>query len=223
MAMYYQQPFRNHSEKKSSRTVSVTGENTIDAQPDLAIAQIGAVTSDKELTEAQRKNTEISTAILNSFKQNGIAEKDIQTSTYQIYPQYDYVDGKQMFKGYEVRQVFSVKVRDIEKIGEIIDDAVQSGANIIERIQFAVAEPQAYYQRALSNAYQDAFKKAQVLAKSSGATLNPMPLEITEDSTVPMIPRPGKAFVLAAESTAPVQPGEVGITARLTVKFKLMK
>ncbi|WP_421383985.1 SIMPL domain-containing protein [Bacillus salacetis] len=222
--MYYQDPYRNHHpEKKSSRTVSVTGEKTIDVQPDMAIAQIGAVTSDKELTEAQRKNTEISTAILNSFKQNGIAEKDIQTSTYQIYPQYDYIDGKQMFKGYEVRQVFSVKIRAIEKIGEIIDDAVQSGANIIERVQFAVAEPEVYYQQALKKAYNDAFKKAQVLAKSSGTTLNPLPLEINEDSSIPMIPRPGKAFVLAAESTAPVQPGEVGITARLTVKYKLMK
>jgi uncharacterized protein len=221
--MYYQPPYRNHPEKKSSRTVSVTGEKTIDAQPDLAIAQIGAVTSDKELTEAQRKNTEISTAILNSFKRNGIAEKDIQTSTYQIYPQYDYIDGKQVFKGYEVRQVFTVKIRDIDKIGEIIDDAVQSGANIIERVQFAVAEPQMYYQQALAKAYEDAFKKARVLAKASGTTLNPQPLEIIEDSSIPMIPRPGKAFVLSAESTAPVQPGEVGISARLTVKYKLMK
>ncbi|WP_409253227.1 SIMPL domain-containing protein [Bacillus sp. SCS-153A] len=221
--MYYQQPFRNQTEKKSSRTVTVTGEKTIDVQPDMALAQIGVLTSDKELTEAQRQNNEISTAILNSFKQNGIAERDIQTSTYQIYPQYDYIDGKQMFKGYEVRQVFSVKIRKIEKIGEVIDDAVGSGANIIERVEFTIAEPKVYYQRALSKAYEDALKKAEVLARSAGATLNPLPIEINEETSIPMIPRPGKAYVLAAESTAPVQPGEVGITARLTVKYKLMK
>ncbi|TYS83180.1 DUF541 domain-containing protein [Rossellomorea aquimaris] len=222
MGMYYQQPYRNVTEKKSSRTVTVTGEQTIDARPDMAVAQIGAVTSDKELTEAQRMNTEISSAILNSFKQNGIAEKDIQTSTYQIYPQYDYQDGKQLFKGYEVRQVFSVNIRNIEKIGEVIDDAVQSGANIIERVQFAIAELGIFYQQALTEAYADAFEKAQVLAASSGMTLSPAPLEINEDTSIPMIPGPGKAFVLAAESTAPVQPGEIGITARLTVKYKLM-
>ncbi|WP_044022562.1 SIMPL domain-containing protein [Bacillus sp. SG-1] len=221
--MYYQQPYRNQAEKKSNRTVTVTGEKTIDVQPDLAIAQIGAVTSDKELTKAQRKNNEVSTAVLNSFKQNGIAEKDIQTSTYQIYPQYDYIDGKQVFKGYEVRQVFSVKIREIDKIGEVIDDAVGNGANIIERVEFAIAEPQIHYQKALSKAYEDALKKAQVLARSAGTTLNPMPLEINEDSSIPMIPRPAKAYVLAAESTAPLQPGEVGILARLTVKYKLMQ
>ena len=221
--MYYQQPFRNHTEKKSSRTVTVVGEKTVDAQPDMAIAQIGVVTSDKELTEAQAENNTISTAILNSFKQNGITEKDIQTSTYQIYPQYDYQDGKQMFKGYEVRQVFSVKIKDIDMVGKVIDDAVQSGANIIERIQFAISEPRVYYQKALSKAYEDALNKAKVLARSSGMTLNTMPLEIIEDSSIPIMPAAGKAFVLAAESTAPVQPGEVGITARLTVKYKLMK
>ncbi|MGM0846293.1 MAG: SIMPL domain-containing protein [Bacillota bacterium] len=220
--MYYQQPYRNLPENKSRRTVTVTGEKTIDVMPDMAIAQIGAVTSDKELTEAQRMNTEISMSILNSFKQNGIDDKDVQTSTYQIYPQYDYQDGKQIFQGYEVIQVFSVKIRDIEKIGEIIDDAVHSGANVIERVQFAIADPGVFYQQALTEAYEDAYEKAQVLAASSGTTLNPVPLEINEDSSIPMIPPPGKAFVLAAESTAPIQPGEVGITARLTVKYKLI-
>jgi uncharacterized protein len=223
MDMYYQQPYRNHPEKKSSRTVTVTGEETVNVQPDMAIAQIGVVTTDKELTEAQRKNNESSSSILDSFTQNGIAEKDIQTSTYQIYPQYDFVDGKQMFKGYEVRQIFSVKIREIDKVGAIIDDAVQSGANTIERVQFTLSEPHTYYQQALSRAYEDALKKAQVLARSSGTTLNPLPLAIIEDSSIPMIPGSAKAYVLAAESTAPVQPGEAEVTARLTVKFKLMK
>ncbi|WP_456272007.1 SIMPL domain-containing protein [Bacillus sp. AK031] len=220
--MYYQQPMRNHSEMKNARTVSVTGEKTVDAQPDMAIAQIGVVTSDKELVTAQNENNEISTAILNSFKQNGIAEKDIQTSTYQIYPQYDYQDGKQMFKGYEVRQVFSVKIKDIDKIGKVIDDAVQSGANIIERVQFAISEPRVYYQQALSKAYEDAFRKAKVLARSAGMNLNPQPVEIIEETSIPSIPQPGKSFVLAAEASTPVPPGEVGIMARLNVKYKLM-
>jgi uncharacterized protein len=221
--MYYQQPMRNHSEKKSSRTVSVSGEKTVDAQPDMAIAQIGVVTSDKELVTAQNDNNEISTAILNSFRQNGIDERDIQTSTYQIYPQYDYQDGKQMFKGYEVRQVFSVKIKDIAKIGKVIDDAVQSGANIIERVQFTISEPRVYYQQALTKAYEDAFRKAKVLARSAGMNLDPQPLEISEETSIPSIPQQGKSFVLAAESSTPVQPGEVGIMARLNVKYKLMK
>ncbi|WP_168413170.1 SIMPL domain-containing protein [Bacillus salacetis] len=221
--MYYQQPYRTHTDKKSARTITVTGDETIEVQPDMAVAQIGIVTTDKELSEAQHKNNEISHSILKSFARNGIEEKDIQTSTYQIYPQYDFIDGKQVFKGYEVRQVFSVKIKEINKIGEVIDDAVQSGANIIERVQFTIAEPQTFYMQALSKAYEDAFKKAQVLAKSSGMTLNPMPLEINEDRSIPLVPGPSKAFVLAAESTSPVQPGEVGITARVTVKYKLMK
>lgn len=221
--MYYQQPFRDLTDKKSNRTITVSGENTVDLQPDLAVAQIGVVTSDIELTQAQNQNTEISKAVLKSFLENGIAQKDIQTSTYQIYPQYDYQDGQQMFKGYEVRQVFSIKIRDIDKIGKVIDEAVQSGANIIENVQFSVSAPGVHYQKALVKAYENALSKAKTLARSAGMALNPLPVEITEETSIPSIPVPGKTFVLAAESTAPVQPGQVGITARLTAKYKMMR
>ncbi|MGF3101988.1 SIMPL domain-containing protein [Rossellomorea sp. DUT-2] len=201
-------------------TITVTGEHTLYVDPDQAIVSIGVVTKDEELEAAQNENQQQSSQVVQSILNNGVSQKDIQTSTYQVFPQYNYEDGKQIFTGYEVRQVFRVTIKDIEKVGTIIDDAIKSGANRVENIQFVRSNPNESYQLALTSAYQKAYQKALTLSSQSGQQLNPQPKSITEQSSPIVTPFVTTGFVKAAEESTAVQPGQISVTAILTVEYQ---
>ncbi|WP_201716756.1 SIMPL domain-containing protein [Rossellomorea arthrocnemi] len=204
----------------SNGIITVTGEHTLYVDPDQAVVSIGVVTNDKELETAQNQNRQQSSKVVQSLLNNGVAKKDIQTSTYQVFPQYNFEDGKQVFTGYEVRQVFRVTIKSIENVGMIIDDAIKSGANRVENIQFVQSNPIESYQQALAAAYQKAFQKALTLSSQSNQQLNPHPKSITEQSSPAAAPFMNTAFVKAAEESTAVQPGQIAVTAIITVDFR---
>ncbi|WP_064091833.1 SIMPL domain-containing protein [Rossellomorea aquimaris] len=205
---------------KDNGTITVSGEHTLYVAPNQAVVSIGVVTKNEDLEVAQKQNQQISNSVVQSFIDNGVPKKDIQTSTYQIFPQYNYEDGKQIFTGYEVRQVFQVTINNIESIGMIIDDAIKMGANRVENIQFVNSDPQESYQEALSLAYQKAYQNALTLSNQSGQQLNPKPHSITEQTTPISAPLVSTTYVKAAAESTSVQPGQIGVTAIVIVKFK---
>ncbi|MEI5906363.1 SIMPL domain-containing protein [Bacillus spongiae] len=216
----YTIPYREkHSSVNRKETIQVTGSYTVRIEPDTAIAYIGVVTSDQELTVAQHDNSVIAQKILHSLYSNGIKEKNIQTSTYQIYPQYDYVEGKQLFKGYEVRQVFQVQMNDLSQVGRVIDDSVKSGANVVERIEFSLTDSRAPYLKALAKAYESAFEKAKILATTSGGTLDPSPLNIIEIQEFRSRIPSGKVLAYSTEASSPIASGQIGVTANIQVEY----
>jgi uncharacterized protein len=215
----YPSYYRTGAENRSG-TIKVTGEHTIYVDPDQAIISIGIVTKSEDLEEAQDQNRQISNRVVQSLRANGIPEKDIQTSSYQIFPQYNYEDGKQIFTGYEVRHVFRITVNNIDNLGKIIDDAVKSGANRVENIQFVNSDPAGTYRQALASAYEKANEKAAVLARQSHRQLNPYPTSITEHGGTDATPFAPAAFVKAAEESTSLQPGQIGVTASLTAEFR---
>ncbi|WP_335872392.1 SIMPL domain-containing protein [Bacillus sp. 2205SS5-2] len=217
----YSYPLQQRQTKifKGKETIQVTGSFTIKVEPDAAIAFMGVLTSNKELQVAQQENSVIAQRILHSLYKNGIEEKDIQTSTYQIYPQYDYVDGKQLFKGYDVRQVFRVQITDLNQVGKIIDDAVNSGANIVERIEFSLLDIRVPYLKALAKAYDVAYEKAKILAQSSGQTLQPSPINIKEIPDMSSPQPTGKVLAYSTESSTPIATGQIGVVARVQVDY----
>ncbi len=211
---YYRAP------TKENGTITVTAEHTLYVDPNRAIVSIGVVTKNEDLEAAQNENRQLSNQVVQSLMKNGVPKKDIQTSTYQIFPQYNYEDGKQVFTGYEVRQVFRVTIDDIEKVGTIIDDAIKNGANRVENIQFVNSNPIESYQQALATAYQKAYQKARTLATQSSQQLNPQPKSITEQSSQTVTPYVSTTFVKAAEESTSLQPGQIGVTAILTAVFR---
>jgi uncharacterized protein len=220
MNMYsYPSYFRTNPEVRSGK-ISVTGEHTMYVDPDQAIVSLGVVTQDEDLEEAQRQNRQISNRVVQSLVDNGIPKKDIQTSTYQIFPKYNYEDGKQIFTGYEIRHVFRVTVNDIDSLGKIIDDAIKSGANRVENIQFVNSDPAKTYQQALAAAYQKAYEKALTLSNQSGQQMDPHPKSITEHSGTNVIPFAPTTLVQAAEESTSLQPGQIGVTASLTAEYR---
>ncbi|MDX8343302.1 SIMPL domain-containing protein [Rossellomorea sp. YZS02] len=206
--------------QQSNGTITVSGEHTLYVEPDQAVVSIGIVTNDKELEVAQSKNQQLSSQVVQSLINNGVQQQDIQTSSYQVFPQYNFEDGKQTFTGYEVRQVFKVTVKSIENVGTIIDDAIKSGANRIENIQFVQSNPIETYQQALALAYQEAYQKALTLSGQSNQQLNPQPKSITEQSRPAPVPFMNAAYLKAADENTAVQPGQISVTAIITVEFR---
>ena len=152
-------------------TITINGEGTVTSQPDIARMQIGVITEAKQVADAQAQNTEKTNAIIKSFSSFGIEEKDIQTSNYQINPRYDYNDGRQNLRGYQVSQTVSVKIRDLSKIGDVLARAGELGANQVQGVTFDIDEPTELEREARDKAIADAKEKAEALGRSLGIRL----------------------------------------------------
>ncbi|MFG6150575.1 SIMPL domain-containing protein [Halobacillus sp. B23F22_1] len=206
----------NH-QSMQKRVMTVTGEGSASSQPDVASLQVGVVTESMNLTQAQQENARVMERVIASIVSLGVPRASIQTSEYTILPQYDYDSGSQVFRGYEVTNIITVKNENIGQTGEIIDTAVQNGANRVSTIQFSVKNPEALYQQALSEALRDAYLKANTLAGTMRAQLDPAPMKVMErgkDGPVPL----AKAGTFA--SSTPIEPGQLEVEAAVEVQFQ---
>lgn len=198
--------------------MSINGNGRVMAEADIASVSLGVMTENKELKVAQEENAVKSTQVLNSLKNNGIEEKDIKTESYTINSEYDYVEGKQVFRGYKVTHTFKVTIKDLKKVGEIIDAAVSSGANVVNNVIFTVSNPSIYYRQALNLAIDDAIKKAKSVEAKLEITLNKIPINIIEGGQGP-IPVTEKAFYSAPSAHTPIKEGQIEISANIKAIF----
>ena len=131
---------REEENVKNANRLKVFGGGIVNAKPDKAEIAIGVITENKQLELAQKENAKITQQVIDSIKSMGVLEKDIQTKNYNIRTKYDYIDGKQEFRGYEVTNYLKVVVRNINDVGERIHTAVKNGANNVENISFIVSD-----------------------------------------------------------------------------------
>lgn len=211
LANYYTQ---NNIEKY---TIKVNGMGIINAEPDMAVINIGVVTESKDLQSAQKENALKSTALVSELYKMNIPRKDISTAVYNIEPQYDYIEGKQVFKGYRVTNIFNVKISELLKVGEIIDRSVASGANKINSIKFTLSNPSIYYNKALTLAVRDASLKAKEIGETLGVEVNSIPSSIVELSSNQLYEEAPTMKVLSAAT--PIEPGQITVTAKIEAVF----
>lgn len=200
-------------------TVVGTGESRI--KPDMATVQIGVETAAATSQEALAQNTAQANAIIEQIKQLGVEEKDIQTSNFNIYPNYD-TNGRQI-TGYTVSNMVSVTIRSLDSAGDLLDKVVQAGANRIYGVSFGVADTNAVMAQARDAAVADARARADLLAKAGGATVGQL-LVITESigSQPPLPVLMGRAEAAqAADSAVPIQSGEQVFSAQVQVTYEL--
>jgi uncharacterized protein YggE len=161
---------------------------------------------------------------MTSLKANGVEEKDIQTTQYSIYPQYDYRNGKDILTGYQVTHMVRVKVRDIDKAGEVIDDAVEAAGDLlqVEGIGFAIDDTSALRSEAREEAMADAQAKASELAQLAGVTLGKATY-ITESSYTPgpyPYPyAPGASFAMDEAAATQISAGELEVVVNVSVTY----
>jgi uncharacterized protein YggE len=199
--------------------LTVTGQGSVSAKPDIAYVSVGATVQNASPTVAQSTNAEIMEKVLAAIKGLGIEEKDIQTSEYNIYPQVDYQNGNKV-TGYTVTNVVRVAVRNLDITGEVLDQAVAAGANAGYGIQFSIQDSTPYYEQAMDLAIQGAISKARSVGKSLGVSVG-SPVEIVESGGSYAPVNAGVMKALADESSArtSIQTGELTVTANITAVF----
>ena len=202
------------------REMTVTGNGEIMVQPDYVQIQIEVRTEGKDVSLAQQENAVIMNRVIGSLVALNIPREAIQTTVYMISPNYDYIEGRQVFRGYEVQNAITVKITDISQAGKVIDTAVQNGANHVSAIQFKIENSDAYYQKALNLALVNAIAKAKSMAETMHVPLHPIPIEIIEESQN-VTPVPYKAVQLSnQEFLTPIEQGAIPINASIRVKFR---
>jgi len=168
------------AEQKNTFTISDTGE--VYSKPDLAITTLSVISEEKTVAIAMSDNTKKMNAIVESVKNNGVAEKDIKTVSFYITPVYEYEkaadctyyscpQGKRILTGYQITQSLEVKIRNLEKVGEIIQGATGNGANQVGDLQFTIEKEDDLKKQAREEAINKVKVKAKILADQLGVKI----------------------------------------------------
>ena len=174
------------------------------------------------MKQAQEENAVQSKQLLDALKQLGIADKDIETISYTITPQYEYVNDKALLQGYRVEHLYEITVLNVQKAGEVYDIAVSNGANVAKGLRFRISHPNKYYEQALIQALQQAVEKARAIASTYNLNINPVPLSFVEESA--QLPREVTSYAtLHAQATPPIQSGELEIISTIRAILRIYK
>ena len=157
--------------EKMERTISVEAEGKVTVAPNIAITTMGMAAEGKTVAEAQQKNTDVMNSLIEKVKALGVDKADVQTTNYNIYPNYDYTDGKQTIRNYAVNQSVTIKIRDLVKANQVLALAGEVGANNVSGLQFTVDDRDAYKERARQEALKKVAAKRNALAASLGVKL----------------------------------------------------
>lgn len=215
--MYY--PYVSQLTNQLPRVMTVTGVGNLFVAPNIVQIQLEVITENEQLIKAQQENAYVMSQVIESLLEFGINKEDIKTASYNIFPQYDFIDGKQVFRGYEVTNAIEVTITNVEQAGSVIDLAVQNGVKRVSNIRFTVENEQTYYQEALNLALNNAQAKSQTIAKTMKLQLNPLPIKIEEEfKQEPIVYR---TFATAEMNTStPIEQGQINISATVRVQFQ---
>lgn len=203
------------------REIVVTGEGTVEIAPDMATVAAGVETQASTASAALEQNGTTMRAVLATLEEGGLARRDIQTSQLALTPVYRQSETGEWtaeVTGYIARNVLTVRLRDISRIGAVIDSLGDSGINRIDSIAFSVAEPRPHVDRARREAVTDARAKAELLAEAAGVSLGALAsLRETQpiDQPFPMAMRAEAAMDEA------IAEGTVEITAMVELVYAI--
>jgi uncharacterized protein len=207
----------------NDRWVEVTGEGSISAAPDFAEVTLGVTSTGKKAGDAVAANAQAANALAALIKSEGVAPADIQTSTVSVSPMFSQPLPNQQtaptVTGYSVSNNLSVRVRDIPRLGSLLDKAVTAGANSIYGIGFGHNDLSALLDKARPLAVADARRKAEIYAAAGGGKIGRL-MVLTEEGSR----QPSMAFsraYAAAPPPTPIEAGEDKLTVTVNARFEL--
>lgn len=216
----------HHAAMSSDGTLlSVSARAEASRTPDVATLSTGVVTQAADANAALTANSAQMAKVVATIRAAGVAERDIQTSGISIQPQYRYAENQPpAITGYQASNTVNIKVRDIARLGEVLDALVASGANQVHGPSFEIDQPEAVYDEARQAALKQAQARAQMYAQSLGLRVRRI-VSISEGGGFqPPAPQMMKAMAMDARmESAPVAPGETTLSANLDVVFELGK
>lgn len=204
------------------RSMSVSGTGRVTLVPDIATINIGVRTEAEAVTDALEGNTAQANAIANVLQEMGVAEDDIQTSNFNVYPtdRYDPMSGQVEGRYFVVENTVNVKVRDLSQLGAVLSAVVEAGANSIYGINFSVEDRQAAIAEARQLAIEDAQAKAQSIAEEAGVTLGDI-LNISVSSgngPISYYDTKGGGY---AEADVPIAAGTLAINMQANLTYEI--
>lgn len=231
----------------AATTISVNGDAHIFAAPDIAIMDFSVKSEAKTVADAIKDNTLKMNAITDAVKKLGVDAKDLQTTNYNISPRYEYVkvltpntlnlpaentqipeyeyipNGKQVLAGYDVTSTLTIKMRDLAKIGDIIQVATNAGANEAGSLQFTIENSDNLQEQARKQAIDKAKTQAQILANQLGVKLVRI-VNFSENGQPIIYRNTAASMKYAAELAAPaptIETGQNEITSSVTITYEI--
>ena len=204
------------------RTITVRGLGRSTTIPDVADVRLGVAVTRPTVAEARSVAADTAARIVAAVTGAGVAAADVRTASLVVQPEYDYKDGIQSLRGQTVSHQFAVVVRDLDRIGQVVDDGLASGATTLDDVTLRTADPAPAAEAARLDAFRDAKARAASLAAEAGVTLGKV-LAIAE-ADPGGLPRPlamGKLALAADASPTPIQVGETDVVVALSVVFAI--
>ena len=205
----------------------VTGSGKVSAVPDIATLRLGIEAQEASVATAQSQAAEAMDRVMAALTDNGVAKKDIQTQYFNIrrVTKWDKVKEQEVVIGYRVTNMVIAKIREIDKIGSIIDAVAAAGGDFtrIDSIGFSVDDPSAYYEEARQKAVADAEAKAKQLAELAGVRLG-KPTYISESTHLPPTIYRQDVYekVAGAPMETPISPGEMEISLTVQLAYAIV-
>lgn len=208
-------------EERPQRSVTVSASATVTAEPDIAHVTAGVTSEADTAREALDRNTEAMARALAGLKAAGIEAKDIATSSFTVNPRYSSPreGAAPAITGYRVSNQVHVTVRELARVGEILDRLVSLGANEMGGLSFAVSKAETLRDEARREAMANALRRARLFAEAAGASVGEV-LSISEEVSTPPMPPVPMARAARAEMV-PVEPGTQELEARVTATWAL--
>jgi uncharacterized protein YggE len=207
----------------SARTLTVTGEGIVAAAPDMATLRLGVLAQEEEAAAAMAAVSERMRAVLARLEAAGIAAADVQTSTLALSPEWEGPrpgdTGLPRIARYTASNLVSVRVRDLDTLGAVLDAVLTDGANRLDGLAFAVADAAPLRDEARRRAVADGRARAELFAEAAGVELGPL-MRLDEAGS----PRGFAAMEMsraASDGGMPVAPGEVTMEARVNMVFEI--
>jgi hypothetical protein len=216
-------PIQTSSNAPQIRTLNVSGTGTVELEPDIARVNIGVRSQSEDIAEALDDNSAKANAIMQTLVDLGVAEKDIQTSNFNIYPQQTQpaLPEEESQQTFVVENTVSVVVRQLDSLGEVLSAVVREGANTISGVTFNIEDPEAAAAEARQLAIEDAQAQAEAIAEAAGVKLGAVQsININDGSSIP-IARDSMVIELAVGGSVPISGGTltIQVTANLTYEI----
>ena len=207
--------------------VSVTGTGKVTVTPDIGQISLGVEVTLKTVAQARSSAAETLTAIIDTLKANGVADEDIRTQFFNIRPQFNFQrDDAPEIIGFTVTNTLDIKVREIDDLSKVLDDAIEAGGNFVRvnNVSFGVDEPEQYLDEARKLAVEDARARAKQLVELAGAELGDV-RSISEGfgggPPSPLLRLEVASFDSSGAQASPLSPGQQEITLTVNVTFDI--
>jgi uncharacterized protein len=207
---------------RPAAVVVMTGEAVVHSVPDRAWVTIAAESRASSPREAQRRNAEAMAPVIDKLRAAGVPADAVRTVAYDLQQEWDFVNNRRVSRGYVARNMIEVRVDAVDRIGDLLEIAVASGATSVSGIRFDVKDRPKLEREALRLAVVDARAKAEAAAEGAGRTIERV-VRVEEHGVQP---RPPEPFALSRESAQaadvpPISAGQIELRAQVTLTAEL--